>query len=57
MQREIRTLWWCAQGTLLFLILVANGFVFLGWGFMLVHIGGAIYSQFIQEEEKYPNSV
>lgn len=51
MQREIRTLWWCGQGLLLFLILVVNGFVFLGWLSMLVHVGGAIYSQFIQEEE------
>lgn len=50
MQREIRSLWWLGQGTLLFLILVANGFFFLGWISMGVHVWGAIYSQFIQEE-------
>ena len=51
MQREIRTLWWLAQGTLLFLILVANGFFVIGGISVGVHVGGAIYSQFIQEAQ------
>jgi len=51
MQRKTRTLWWCAQGALLFLILVTNGFFVLGWISMGVHVWGAIYSQFIQEAQ------
>ena len=50
MQRELRTLWWLAQGTLLLLILVANGFFVFSGISMGVHVGGAIYSQFIQAE-------
>lgn len=52
MQREIRTLWWLIQGVLMFLVLAFSGFVMIGWILTLVHAAGAIYSQFIQEEEQ-----
>jgi hypothetical protein len=51
MSREVRTLWWCAQGLLIFGIVASYVSVALGILLLGFHGLGAGYSQFIQGED------
>ena len=55
MEREVRTLWWLGQGMLMFLMTLPAWmntlFIPLSTGLVGLHLLGAIYSQYIQEED------
>lgn len=53
--REVRTLWWIGQGILMFLMTLPvwmhSYFIPLSVGMVGIHLLGAIYSQYVQEED------
>lgn len=55
MSREVRTLWWIGQGALMFLVTLLAWrqlwFIPLSIGMIGIHLLGAVYSQYIQEED------
>ena len=52
MSREVRTLWWCGQGLLIFLIAaILFGEIIVGVLLCTSNFLAAIYSQFIQEAQ------
>ena len=55
MIREVRTLWWIGQGILMFSMTLPvwmhSYFIPLSVGMVGVHLLGAVYSQYVQEED------